>query len=79
MHPFYSYINQFNSMKFIILALFLVTVLSLQGVTELTDANFKQEVYSEPKLWLVMFSASWVLYVLRSADIAIISSPTSSK
>ena len=46
MYSLLSYINQFNSMKLFLLALFLVTALSLQGVTELTDANFKEEVYS---------------------------------
>lgn len=36
---------------------------SLEGVEELNDSNFAEKVYSEPKLWLVMFSASWVSLV----------------
>lgn len=69
----------FIAMKVIILALLLVAVFGLQGVTELTDANFKEEVYAEPKLWLVMFSASWVIQNIFSADIAIILNLISSK
>ena len=33
---------------------------SLEGVVELTDSNFAEQVQAEPKFWIVMFSASWV-------------------
>lgn len=46
--------------KLLVLAFLLSAVLALEGVVELTDQNFNELVYSEPKLWLVMFSASWV-------------------
>ena len=44
------------------MALLFITVYPLEGVVELTDANFKEQVYAEPKFWLVMFSASWVIF-----------------
>lgn len=47
--------------KSFILATLLVCAFSMEGVVELSDSNFKELVYSEPKFWLVMFSASWVL------------------
>jgi len=47
--------------KLIICLVLLVAVaFPMEGVVELTDANFKEQVYGEPKFWLVMFSASWV-------------------
>jgi hypothetical protein len=58
---------------FVILALVFLTV-SLEGVEELSDTNFAEKVYSEPKFWLVMFSASWVFINPLSAAIAPISS-----
>lgn len=48
--------------KILIIFALLALSLSLEGVEELTDANFNEKVYSEPKFWLVMFSASWVPY-----------------
>ena len=59
--------------KLITLLALLSLAFSLEGVVELTDQNFKEQVYSEPKFWLVMFSASWVPNHLCSADIAPIS------
>ena len=44
----------------ICLTLLLSVTLTMEGVVELTDSNFKEQVYAEPKFWLVMFSASWV-------------------
>jgi hypothetical protein len=59
----------------LVLAALLVLAVSMEGVVELKDDNFKQEVYAEPRLWLVMFSASWVLLPPLSAVTAPISSP----
>ncbi len=53
--------------KVLILAFLLSVALALEGVVELTDQNFNELVYSEPKLWLVMFSASWVRFSAISA------------
>lgn len=64
-------------MKWLLLGCLLCLTLALEGVVELTDANFEEQVYSEPKLWLVMFSASWVLLRLSSVDIAPTWSPRS--
>lgn len=55
----------------ICLALLFITVYPLEGVVELTDANFKEQVYAEPKFWLVMFSASWVNLDSFSVDIVL--------
>lgn len=60
--------------KLLFLAFLLSVVFALDGVVELTDQNFQEQVYSEPKLWLVMFSASWVCSWLCSADTVPISS-----
>lgn len=57
-------------MKWLCLLALLSLVLAMEGVVELTDANFEELVFSEPKLWLVMFSASWVLLPSFSADTA---------
>jgi hypothetical protein len=46
-----------------ILALIMVSSQALEGVVELTDANFASELYSnsdEPTLWIVLFAADWV-------------------
>ena len=47
----------------LILALVLVSSQALEGVIELTDANFASEVYGnsdEPTFWIVLFAADWV-------------------
>ena len=55
--------------------LLLVTLASsMENVVELNDDTFNSEVQAEPKLWLVMFSASWVSFLQISADTAPISS-----
>lgn len=36
--------------------------LSLQGVTDLTDGNFEELVTNDGSIWLVAFTAEWVLY-----------------
>lgn len=60
-------------MNKIILIIALLSVgFSLEGVVELTDSNFAEQVYSEPKFWLVMFSATWVRSYLYSVAIALI-------
>lgn len=51
----------------LIFALVLVGSFSLQGVTELTDANFASELSGnsdEPNFWIVMFAADWVKNLL---------------
>lgn len=51
----------------LIFALVLVGSFSLQGVTELTDANFATELSGntdEPTFWIVMFAADWVNHLL---------------
>lgn len=57
----------------LILALIFVGSFSLQGVTELTDANFASELSGntdEPSFWIVMFAADWVINILmNSVDI----------
>ena len=58
----------------ICLTLLLTIALSMEGVVELTDENFKEHVTAEPKFWLVMFSASWVLFYSFSVVIALNSS-----
>ena len=47
--------------RYLAFLLLIALAFSLEGVEELKDANFAEKVYSEPKFWLVMFSASWVL------------------
>jgi hypothetical protein len=59
--------------KLIIIILLAANVLSMEGVVELTDANFDQELGAENKFWLVMFSASWVISLTNSVDIVHIS------
>ena len=63
----------------ICLTLLLTLALSMEGVVELTDENFKDQVYAEPKFWLVMFSASWVPFYSFSVVIAPSSSLRSKK
>lgn len=65
--------------KILVIFTLAVLALSLEGVQELTDADFEAHVYSEPKFWLVMFSASWVIHQLCSVDIALISNQKSKK
>ena len=65
-------------MRRILLVLAVVALsVCLEGVEELTDENFNEKVYGEPKLWLVMFSASWVPFFPRSAATAPTSNPKS--
>lgn len=47
----------------LILALVLVGSYSLEGVVDLTDANFASQLRGdsdEPTFWIVMFAADWV-------------------
>lgn len=51
----------------LIFALVFVGSFSLQGVTDLTDANFASELSGntdEPSFWIVMFAADWVRNIL---------------
>ena len=57
-------------LKLLVLLTLLGLGLTMEGVVELTDASFKEKVYAQPQLWLVMFSASWVLPPPFSADTA---------
>lgn len=46
--------------KISLLLLALITLsVSLQGVTELTDSNFKAMVSDDESYWLVLFAAEW--------------------
>lgn len=54
--------------RYLAFLVLLALAFSIEGVEELKDANFAEKVYSEPKFWLVMFSASWVplrLFLVR--------------
>lgn len=46
--------------KILILALLAAIACTLEGVVELTDSNFDQEVKEDSSIWLVFFSADWV-------------------
>ena len=51
----------------LIFALVFVGSFSLQGVTDLTDANFASELSGntdELSFWIVMFAADWVRNIL---------------
>ena len=49
----------------IVLAL-TASVTCLEGVVDLTDANFDEKVKQDQSFWLVLFAADWVLYYRRS-------------
>lgn len=57
----------------LIFALIFVGSFSLQGVTDLTDANWASELSGntdEPSFWIVMFAADWVrILLMKSVDI----------
>lgn len=57
----------------LIFALIFVGSFSLQGVTDLTDANWASELSGntdEPSFWIVMFAADWVrIFLMKSVDI----------
>lgn len=45
-----------------LLVLFVLTagIFCLEGVTDLTDANFDEKVKQDQSIWLVLFAADWV-------------------
>ena len=47
--------------RILLVALLALSVFSLKGITELSDANFKETVSDDNEsLWLVLFAAEWV-------------------
>ena len=50
--------------KLLLIALLAVSVCSLNGITELSDATFKATVNDDNSIWVVLFAAEWVLHLL---------------
>lgn len=49
--------------KIFAFAFLLAFVVSIPGVIDLTDDNFDKLVTADQGLWLVFFSADWVLFI----------------
>ena len=45
--------------KSLLLILLIALAFSLNGVTELTDSNFKALVQNDEAYWIVLFAAEW--------------------
>lgn len=44
----------------VVICALIATISCLDGVTELTDANFDELVKQDSSIWLVFFAADWV-------------------
>lgn len=47
-----------------VVALLFTLAFGLEGVTELNDENFDQLVKSDQSIWLVLFAADWVIFII---------------
>lgn len=48
------------TIKLFLLVLLVSCTYTLEGISELSDSNFEQQVSNDNSIWLVMFSADWV-------------------